>query len=67
LRAEPVGVAAELAEVREPGVGAFNGPAQSEGEWLLGLGLALVFLLGRAFLLGADDVGDPEAVATLRG
>src|SRR5665811_1779016 len=44
-----------------PGVGAFNGPAQSEGERLLDLRFAL------AFLLGADDVGDSEAVATLRG
>src|SRR5665811_557508 len=67
LCAEPVGVAAELAEVGEPGVGPFNGPAQSESEWLLGLDLAFVFLFGRAFLLGADDVGDSEAVATLRG
>jgi hypothetical protein len=31
---KPVGVAVELAEVREPGVSSFNGPAQTEGEWL---------------------------------
>src|SRR5664279_4928267 len=61
LPAEPVGVAAQLTKVREPGAGAFNGPAQSEGERFLGLCFAL------AFLLGADDVGEPQAVAALRG
>ncbi len=50
-----------MTEVGEPGVGAFDGPAQSEGERLLDLCFAL------AFLLGADDVGDPQAVAALRG
>ena len=39
-----VGVAAELAEVGEPGVGAFDRPSQTDGERLLDLGLALALL-----------------------
>ena len=54
LWVEPVGVAAELAEVGQPGVGALDRPAQAQGERLLDLGLAL------ALLLGADEVGEPE-------
>src|SRR5664279_3596575 len=61
LPAEPIGVAAELAEVEEPGVGSFDGPAQAQGERLLDLRFAL------AFLLGADDVGEPQGLAALRG
>src|SRR5665811_653076 len=81
LSAEPIGVAAELAEVGEPGVGSFDGPAQAQAVGLLGLGFggggllglgcalagsgALGCALGR--LLGADDVGESEAVAALGG
>ncbi len=65
LFAEAVGVASELSEVREPGVGAFDGPTQAHGVWRLRRRRLLAVALG--LLLGADDVGDPEAVAALRG
>ncbi len=63
LFAEAVGVASELSEVREPGVGTFNGPTQAHGVWRRHLLLAVALGL----LLGADDVSDPQAVAALRG
>ena len=48
----PVGVAAELSEVRQPGVGALDGPSQPEGGGGLVLG-------GTGWsLAGADDVID---------
>ena len=50
----PVGVAAELSVVGEPGVGPLDGPAHTEGGWLLGV----VGLASWPFF-GAYHIGDP--------